>query len=85
MLTSQHPELYSGDMNALRKAIALAGGPTALAKDLEVSPQAVCNWAFRGNVPPQYAPQVEQKTGVAAEFLCPDIHWHIIRGKPAPT
>lgn len=61
-------------MKAIDRAIKKAGGPSALARKLDVSPQAVCNWSERG-VPPERVIDVE--TAVDGEVtryeLRPDI------------
>lgn len=64
-------------------AVERAGGKSALAKAIGVSPQALSNWVARESVPPKYAALIERETGVPADFLCPDIPWHIIRGREA--
>ena len=45
-------------MKAIDRAIKKAGGPSALARELGVSPQAVCNWSKRG-VPPERVIDIE--------------------------
>ena len=73
-------------MNALLKAIEITGSQTELAAQLGVRVQVVNNWIKRGgNVPPGYAPGIEAATSgkVKAEDLCPDVPWHVIRGKRA--
>ena len=67
----------------LQKAIDISGSQTALARSLGLRVQVVHNWIKRGSVPPRYAPGIEAATGVLAEDLCPDVPWHVIRGKAA--
>lgn len=49
-------------MNAIEKAIEVAGGVTKLADKLDVSPQVIVNWRKRGNVPPERVLAVEAAT-----------------------
>lgn len=70
-------------MNGLSKAIEKAGGQSALAAHLGISTQVVHNWTRRGNVPPEYAPVIEDDFGIPADELCPGIPWDRIRGKQA--
>jgi DNA-binding transcriptional regulator YdaS (Cro superfamily) len=72
-------------MNALNQAIDIVGGQTELAKQLGTSVQTVHNWTRRGSIPAQYAPVIEVLTEgqVTADALCPDVPWHVIRGKAA--
>lgn len=74
-------------MNALKHAIEIAGGKTALARRLGSSVQLVDNWDRRGNVPAEHVPAIEAATNglVRAEQLRPDIPWHIIRGRTCPA
>lgn len=70
---------------ALKKAIQLAGGKTALARHLGVSTQVVDNWDRRCTpVPPQYAPAIERflRAEVTADQLRPDLTeiWSYLRG-----
>lgn len=48
-------------MNALDRAIKLAGGVSALAGRLKQSPQTIINWRKRG-VPPKWVLDVERAT-----------------------
>jgi DNA-binding transcriptional regulator YdaS (Cro superfamily) len=66
-------------MNGLTKAIEKAGGQSALASHLGISTQVVHNWTRRGNVPPEYAPVIEDDFGVPASELCPAVPWDRIR------
>ncbi len=72
-------------MEHIETAILLAGGKSALARAIGTSPQAVHNWSARGAVPPEFAPLIEQATGVRAELLCPRVPWHVIRGDEPRT
>jgi DNA-binding transcriptional regulator YdaS (Cro superfamily) len=63
-------------MNAVERAVQIAGGQAALARTLDVTPQAVHQWA-RGvrQVPIERAQQIERATGglVPARELRPDL------------
>ena len=71
--------------HSIKEAIRLAGGLSLLARELGTTPQTVSNWRSRGAVPPAYALAIEQSTrgAVRAEDVCPQIPWHLIRGKAA--
>jgi DNA-binding transcriptional regulator YdaS (Cro superfamily) len=58
---------------ALAHAIEVAGGPTALAKKLGVTPQAICDWK---RCPPRRVIAVEAATGgvVTRHRLRPDLY-----------
>lgn len=58
---------------ALIHAIEVAGGPTALAKKVGVSPQAICDWK---RCPPRRVLQVEAATNgvVTRHRLRPDLY-----------
>lgn len=59
----------------IERAIALAGGPAALAKLLGESIQTVSNWRSRGVAPANRCVAIEQHTGVSRRELRPD-DWH---------
>lgn len=50
--------------SAVLTAIAKAGGPTAMAKALGVTPQAVWDWRAKGYVPPARAKEIEMQFGI---------------------
>ena len=58
---------------ALKEAIKVAGGTTALAKALGTSKQAVNAWLHNG-LPPEWVLSVEDATGVSRYDLRPDIY-----------
>jgi DNA-binding transcriptional regulator YdaS (Cro superfamily) len=58
------------EMDATQIAIKKAGGPTALARLLGVTPQAVGQWKM---VPADKVLQVEQISGVSRHALRPDV------------
>ena len=60
----------SGADSILAHVIAAAGGPSALARALGISPQAVCQWK---RVPPLRAQAVHDVTGIPPAVLRPDI------------
>jgi DNA-binding transcriptional regulator YdaS (Cro superfamily) len=59
---------------ALAKAIDWAGCQADLARELDVTPQAVNNWWVRKKIPWYRAVQIEEVTGglVTREELCPE-------------
>lgn len=74
-------------MNAIQKAIELAGGISALASQLGISPPTVHQWASgKRPIPALRCPQIEQitKRVVTCEDLRPDVRWDVLRAKPAP-
>jgi len=56
---------------ALRQAVAAAGGPSALARRLGVSPQAVVQWR---ECPVRRVLDVERLSGVSRSELRPDVY-----------
>lgn len=62
-------------MEALERAIEAAGGLSALAGAIDVSPQVVSNWRSRGRVPPERCDAIERATNgaVTSHELRPDI------------
>ena len=70
-------------MSAISTAISRYGSATAMARDLNVSPQAVIFWRDgERQFPAKYAPRVERITGVRCEDLCPDVEWGVLRQPP---
>lgn len=64
------------DMNAVSTAIDRAGGVSALARTLGISPPTVSQWrAGARPVPPDRCPDIEHATGVPCEELRPDLEW----------
>ncbi len=55
----------------LRLAMKAAGGPTAMARALGISPSAVTNWDI---LPPRWLPHVSALTGMSHEELRPDLY-----------
>jgi DNA-binding transcriptional regulator YdaS (Cro superfamily) len=67
-------------MSAVSRAIAAAGGPTEVAKVLEVSVQAVCFWRDgKRSFPPEYCAPIELACGgvVTRRDLRPNDWWVI--------
>lgn len=54
---------------SLEKAISIAGGQTALAGLVDVTPQAVQQWVKQGHVSRKSAKPVSRATGVPLEDL----------------
>jgi DNA-binding transcriptional regulator YdaS (Cro superfamily) len=61
------------ELRALEEVIKQAGSQVALAKLLNVSPQAIGTWRLRG-VPPHQVLTIERLTGVKRHRLRPDIY-----------
>jgi len=59
---------------ALIHAVSQVGGQSALARKLNVRPQAVQKWCATGRVPPLRVLAVEAATGVARTALRPDLY-----------
>lgn len=73
-------------MEAIRKAISIAGGASHLAACLGVSTQAVCFWRDGArSIPPERCIAIEKVTGgeVRCEHLRPDVDWAYLRGTAA--
>jgi len=61
------------DSSPLDKAIAAAGSPGELARNLGISAQAVSAWKLRG-IPAERVLAIERVTGVPRTELRPDIY-----------
>jgi DNA-binding transcriptional regulator YdaS (Cro superfamily) len=64
------------EQSALKRAIELAGGQTALGKLLHVKQTTVSSWLnglTKGGVPAQHVPQITKATGVPEHELRPDV------------
>jgi DNA-binding transcriptional regulator YdaS (Cro superfamily) len=75
-------------INAVRRAIDHAGGVTALARKLDVSPPTVAQWASNTRpVPAERCPQIDRATSgaVRCEELRPDIEWAVLRKAATPA
>jgi DNA-binding transcriptional regulator YdaS (Cro superfamily) len=59
---------------AIQRACELAGSQSALARMLQVTPQAVQNWCATGRVPAERVLEIEKATGVSRHDLRPDIY-----------
>lgn len=68
----------------LERAIAAAGGISALAKSLGLKSHSVVNQWRSKRVPSDYCPDIERLTGVPCEDLRPDVRWDVLRGNAAP-
>ncbi len=60
--------------NAIERAVDAAGGQSALARALGVTPQAVQRWCATGVVPPIRVIDVERLTGISRHALRPDLY-----------
>lgn len=83
----QEPEALIPEPNAIIRAIEIAGGPAALAKQLAVSTQAVCFWRDeKRRIPADKCPLIERATAgvVRCEDLRPDVAWDVLRLQVVP-
>ena len=61
-------------MDTISNAISKAGGQTGLARQLNVSPQAVQQWKSRNKIPAERVLEVERITGIPRHELRPDLY-----------
>lgn len=61
-------------VDALRKAVEVAGGQTALALRIGKTQGHVSQWLHRGYVPPEMVLPIERETGVSRHDLRPDLY-----------
>lgn len=61
-------------MNAISTAADRAGGQSALAKLLGITPQAVSRMCRTGRVPAERVLAIEEATGVSRHDLRPDLY-----------
>lgn len=59
---------------AIQRACEQAGSQSALARMLEVTPQAVQSWCATGRVPAERVIPIEAATGVSRHELRPDLY-----------
>lgn len=68
-----------GGMNALDRAIKIAGSQSELARRMrgKIKTGHIYYWRKHGFVPPDQAPSIERATGklVRCEELCPRVKW----------
>ena len=72
-------------MNPIQDAINLAGNISIFARQIGVTPQAVCFWRDgKRQIPADKCPLIEQVTAgaVSCERLRPDVAWSVIRNMP---
>lgn len=70
-------------MTAITQAILIIGGPSELARQLGVTPQAVCFWRDGArSLPAEHCPVIERLTSgeIRCEDLRGDVDWSFIRG-----
>lgn len=80
-------------VDALRRAIKIAGGQSALAVKLPLSSEGrpvsqarVSLWILRDKkAPSEVCPDIEALTGVRCEELRPDVNWAVLRRKVKPA
>jgi len=62
-------------MKHLKRAIAISGSQTALAKNIGVSQQRLNNWLHRDKrIPAELVLPIERATGVSRHDLRPDLY-----------
>ena len=62
------------NLDALTRAIEYAGGSSALARRIGVSPSAVTNWSkLVKRISPENAVRIENVTGIPREEIRPDL------------
>lgn len=61
-------------MKAIERAVKAAGGQSALARVMKVSPQLVYFWQKKGQVPVKHVLAMEKLTGVSRYDLRPDVY-----------
>lgn len=72
---------------ALDRAVANAGGKTALMRKLNErgweigSHNTITQWRAT-RVPEKYCPDIEDLTAVRCEEICPDTNWAVLRQTP---
>ena len=66
---------------ALRRAVEVCGGQSALASAIGLTQSHVWNWLHRRGVPAEHCPAIERATGraVRCEALRPDVDWGYLR------
>jgi DNA-binding transcriptional regulator YdaS (Cro superfamily) len=74
--TTNHNPRPIHELSPTRRAIALAGGPTAIAYELDITPQAVSRWASQDQIPAKWVIPVETMIlgQVQRHELRPDIY-----------
>lgn len=83
-VTNQNPP--EGE-TPIEKAIRIAGGPTALARELKarghdkVNSHSTVNAWEPGCVPAKYCPDIEDITGVPCEALNNETNWGLVRDR----
>ena len=77
-LTAADPAAPSA---ALRRAIAICGGQSALASAIGLTQSHVWNWLSRASIPAEHCPAIERATqrAVRCEDLRPDVDWAYLR------
>lgn len=80
-------------VDALARAVEIAGSQSALASGLSASrggepitAARVWNWVNRDKkAPAEFCPDIESLTGVSCEELAPDVNWAVVRRKKKPA
>lgn len=64
----------TSEESPIQRAARLAGGQSALARAIGVTPQAVQKWCATGEIPAARVIDVERLSGVSRSELCPAIY-----------
>lgn len=74
--TTNHNPRPIHELSPTRRAIALAGGPSAIANELDITPQAVSRWTTQDQIPAKWVIPVETMIlgQVQRHELRPDIY-----------
>lgn len=65
---------------SLARACDIAGGQSALARVLKVTPVSVHEWVnLKRPLPSEHCPLIEEATGVRCEELLPSFRWDVLR------
>ncbi|WP_286936159.1 YdaS family helix-turn-helix protein [Achromobacter sp. UBA4530] len=66
--------------DSLARACDIAGGQSALARILKVTPVSVHEWVnLKRPLPSEHCPLIEEATGVLCEELLPSFRWDVLR------
>ena len=66
-------ETVGPSIEALQRAVEIAGGQSPLARLIGVKQSHVWNWLQTGKVPPEHLPAIHRETGVAPSEIRPDL------------
>lgn len=73
------------DEKPIKRAIRLAGGLSALSRQLGLGSHSVIYQWTLSRVPAERCPDIERITGVRCEELRPDVNWGVLRAAQPAT